>query len=70
MAGNLTDKGFTLALRDDIDALFATVNVAADFAGVAATMGSAPNRPLIWGAYAPLASNNTVDWAFACQGMS
>jgi hypothetical protein len=68
MANDLTGKGFTLATRTDIEALFATVNVAADFNGVAAIMGRAPNRALIWGAFAPLASNNTIEWAFAFSG--
>lgn len=68
MAVDLTNRGFTLATRADLDPLFASVDVAADFNGVAAIMGSAPNRGLIWGAYVPLAQNSTVDWAFAFPG--
>ena len=48
----------------------ATVDVLADFSGVAAVTGSAPNRELIWGAYAPLAQNGSVDWAFAFPGQT
>jgi len=68
MANDLTGKGFTLATRTDIEALFATVDVAADFNGVAAIMGRAPNRALIWGAFAPVETNNTINWAYAFSG--
>jgi hypothetical protein len=68
MANDLTGKGFTLAFQSDIEALFATVNVQADFNGVAAIMGRAPNRALIWGAYAPVNGTNTINWAFAFSG--
>ena len=70
MAADLTSRGFTLATLNDLNALFATVNVQADFDGVAAITGRAPNRALIWGAYSPLAGNGTVDWAFAFTGSS
>jgi hypothetical protein len=68
MVADLTDRGFTVATVDDLNPLFASINVAADFNGVAAITGRAPNRELIWGAYGPLASNGTVDWAFAFAG--
>jgi hypothetical protein len=69
MATDLTRRGFTLATAGDLAPLFASVDVEADFDGVAAIMGKARSgRALIWGAYAPLARNSTVDWAFAFSG--
>lgn len=63
MVADLTGRGFTVATRPDLEALFARVDIA-NFTGVAAVMGRAPNRPMIWGSYSPLASNGTIDWAY------
>ena len=64
MAGDLGERGFTYATREDLEALFASFDVSADFAGSAAIMGKAPNRDLIWGAYSPLNQDNTIKWYY------
>ena len=58
--------GFTLANRADVEALLNSLPIdSGQWAGIAATMGKAPNRQLVWAAYGPITVSNRYGYAFA-----
>jgi PEP-CTERM motif len=62
--------GFTVAVRSDIEQLLNTLPLTDDqWSEYSTITGSAPNRSLIWGAYAPVVGGN-VGWAFAFSNES
>ncbi len=66
MIAAATAAGFTVAVRSDVEGLVGSLplNVAGNWASFAAVMGSAPNRGLMWAAYAP-DPNGNLGWAYA-----
>jgi hypothetical protein len=63
------NAGFTVANLGDINQLFSGLPLGSgQWSSYAPIMGSAPNRPLIWGAY--LDANSSAGWAYAFEGMT
>ena len=72
MIAAATPAGFTLANQSDVTALLASLPLngsAAAWDDYRAVMGGAPNRDLIWGAFAGSVSG-MVGWAWSYRGES
>jgi PEP-CTERM motif len=69
MATDLVNRGFTLATRQDVDALFAAVDIALVFPDVYQIMGSPIEMAIIIGAYSPQDPDGKINVVFGGEGL-